>query len=92
MPAPVHPGRILKEEIQARRLAPSALALALGVPAARISAILRGQRGISPDTALRLARFFRMSAEFWMNLQTQHDLALAELRHGAAIARTVKAA
>jgi len=90
MPAPIHPGRILKRELAARGLSANRLALALGVPSGRITDILNAKRSISADTALRLARYFGNSANFWMNLQTQHDLAVAERDHGAAIGREVR--
>ena len=75
---PVHPGRILKEEIEARRLSANRLALALRVPSGRITAIVNGKRAITPETALRLGRYFGNGAQFWLNLQTRYDLAVAE--------------
>ncbi len=69
---PVHPGRLLKRELEARSLSANKLALALRVPSGRITLILNGRRDISPETALRLARFFGNSAQFWMNLQTSY--------------------
>ncbi|OGI49020.1 MAG: addiction module antidote protein, HigA family [Candidatus Muproteobacteria bacterium RBG_16_65_34] len=86
---PIHPGRILMRELKARELSANRLALALRVPSGRITAILNGQRGITADTALRLARFFATSAQFWMNLQTRYDLAVAEREQGAEIASQV---
>jgi len=78
---PVHPGEILLEEF----LKPSdppitahTLAKGIGVPANRITAIIKGQRGITGDTAVRLGAFFNTSAEFWMNLQKTYELRLAE--------------
>jgi len=77
--AAVHPGEILQEEfLKPLRLSQNHLALALRVPAPRISEIVRGKRSITADTALRLGRFFNMSPRFWMNLQTQYDLAVTE--------------
>lgn len=76
--APIHPGEILAELLSECELSGHGLAMALRVPANRISAILKGQRGISGDTALRLARYFGTSAEMWMNLQSKYDLAVAE--------------
>ena len=70
-------------------LSVNALALALRVPATRILAIVSQKRRISPDTALRLARYFRMSPEFWLNLQTHYELALAERESLPAISREV---
>lgn len=87
---PVHPGRILKRELQARDLSANKLALALRSPSGRITDILNGKRGISPDTALRLGRFFGNSPRFWLNLQTAYELALAERELGARIASEVK--
>ncbi|MGL4637793.1 MAG: HigA family addiction module antitoxin [Beijerinckiaceae bacterium] len=75
---PVHPGRILKRELVARDLSTNKLALSLWLPSGRITDILNGKRGISPETALRLARFFGNSARFWLNLQTAYELAVAE--------------
>ena len=72
---PVHPGEILLEEyLRPLRLSQNALAKALGVPANRIGALVHGHRGITADSALRLARYFRTAPEFWMNLQTRYDL------------------
>jgi antitoxin HigA-1 len=87
-----HPGEILKDELAARRVSASRLALDLGVPSGRIVDILNGKRSITADTALRLAQYFGNSAQFWMNLQTQYDLSVAEQEHGAEIsARVVRA-
>jgi antitoxin HigA-1 len=70
-----HPGEILNEEfLRPLSLTPNALALALRVPSNRIYAIIEGERGITPDTALRLGRYFGTSAEFWLNLQSHYDL------------------
>ena len=78
---PVHPGEILLGDfMEPLGLTQYALAKALGVPALRISQIVRGQRAISADTALRLGRFFGTSAQFWLTLQTRCDLDLAEDR------------
>jgi addiction module HigA family antidote len=74
----VHPGEILHEQMQELGLSANALAAKLNVPANRISAILRGSRGITADTALRLGRFFGQTPEFWMNLQRTYDLVVAE--------------
>jgi addiction module HigA family antidote len=68
------------------------LALELGVPSGRITDILNGKRGISADTALRLARYFGNEARFWLNLQLLHDLELAEQEHGREIASRVRPA
>ncbi len=75
---PIHPGEILREEFLIPfGLSAHALALALQVPAPRINDIVRERRAITVDTALRLARFFGVSAEFWSGLQTDYDLAVA---------------
>ena len=86
---PVHPGEVLREELKELGMSANALAAALDVPANRISAILNGQRGITADTALRLARYLGTTAEFWMNLQKAFELRIAELSTGKAIAKTV---
>jgi addiction module HigA family antidote len=78
---PVHPGEILLEEFMKPSVPPinaNTLARALDVPANRITAIIKGQRGITGDTAVRLATFFNTTAEFWMNLQKTYELRLAE--------------
>jgi len=78
---PVHPGEILFEEfikLSEPSINANRLAKALDVPANRITAIIKGQRGITGDTAVRLATFFNTTAEFWMNLQKSYELRLAE--------------
>src|SRR5208337_2580387 len=76
--AAIHPGEFLREDFLAPLgLSANALALALRVPVTRISEIVRERRGITADTALRLARYFNISAEFWMRLQMDYDLELA---------------
>jgi addiction module HigA family antidote len=89
---PEHPGTTLAAELAARGLTAGALALKLRVPANRLSDIVRGRRAISPETALRLSRYFGTSAQFWMNLQTNYDLALARQELGATIEREVEVA
>jgi antitoxin HigA-1 len=74
----VHPGEILSEQMAEVGLSANALAARLGVPPNRISSIVRGTRGITADTALRLGRFFGQTPEFWMNLQRTYDLVVAE--------------
>ena len=86
---PVHPGRILKRELAARGLSANKLALALRVPSGRITSILNGKRGVSSETALRLARYFGNSPRFWVNLQSHFDLAVAERDLGARISTEV---
>jgi addiction module HigA family antidote len=85
----VHPGRVLRREIEARGLSANALALALRTPSGRITDILNGKRGISPETAMRLGRYFGNSAQFWLNLQMAYELAIAERDLGARIAAEV---
>jgi addiction module HigA family antidote len=86
-----HPGEILAEEFLAPlELSANALALALRVPANRIGAIIRGRRAVTADTALRLARFFGTSAEFWMNLQAMHDLTKTRVQSQKAIESDVR--
>lgn len=75
---PVHPGDVLGDLLGECGLTANALAMALRVPANRIGGIVKGQRGITGDTALRLGRYFGTSAEMWMNLQAKYDLAVAE--------------
>ena len=75
---PIHPGEALEELLREAGLTVNALSLALRVPANRIGAIVKGQRGITGDTALRLGRYFGTSAQMWMNLQSKYDLSVAE--------------
>jgi antitoxin HigA-1 len=83
---PIHPGEILREEFLAPLgLSASALAIELKVPAPRINDIVRERRAISPDTALRLARYLGTSPEFWMDLQTAYDLKTAAKAAAGAI-------
>lgn len=90
---PVHPGTILRAQFMGPyNLSASALAIRLHVPAPRVNDIVRERRGISPDSALRLARFFRTTAQYWMDLQTEYDLAVAEAQAGEQIAREVQPA
>jgi addiction module HigA family antidote len=76
--APIHPGQVLQDILNEAGLRVNALALSLRVPANRIGAIIKGQRGITADTALRLARYFGTSAQMWINLQARYDLEMAE--------------
>ena len=88
---PIHPGEILREEYMLPLgLSANALARALGVTAARINDIVRGRRAITADTALRLARYFGTDARSWMNLQSIHDLRVAELAQAKRIVATVR--
>ena len=84
---PVHPGEVLKHDFMAPfALSSNALARAIGVTPARISEIVRGRRGITAETALRLARYYGTDAQSWMNLQDRYELALAERRVADALA------
>jgi antitoxin HigA-1 len=87
---PVHPGEILAEELRELGMTARAFAGALKVPHNRISAILNGQRGVSADTALRLAAYFGTDPQLWMNLQQAYDLKTTEATKGAAIRRQVR--
>lgn len=89
---PIHPGRILKREMSARGLSANKLALALRVPSGRITQILNAKRGISAETALRLARYFGNSAQFWINLQSRYDLAVVEQDIGDRVIAEVEQA
>jgi len=82
----------LKRELQARSLSANKLALALRVPSGRITSILNGKRAITPETALRLARYFGNSPQFWMNLQTSYELQVAEQTIGERVTAEVDAA
>ena len=87
---PIHPGEILREEfLSPLNMSAHALALELKVPAPRINDIVRERRAISPDTALRLARYFGNTPQFWMNLQTSYDLKRTEREIGQKIANEV---
>ena len=87
---PVHPGRLLKREMAARELSANALARALRVPPGRIIEIVNGKRAISPETALRLGRYFGNGGRFWLALQSRYDLAMAERKAGARIVKEVE--
>ena len=88
----VHPGEILEMEMESRGLSALALSLHLRVPANRISEIVKGRRGITAETALRLGRFFETGPELWIQLQMNYDLAMAEKEHGKTIRREVQVA
>lgn len=76
---PIHPGEILLTEfLEPMHLSQYALAKAIGVPTRRINEIVLGKRSITPDTALRLSRYFGLSERFWLNLQTRYDLEIAK--------------
>jgi len=86
----IHPGEILKDELDELKLSANALAKALAVPTNRITAILNEQRGITADTALRLATFFGTSPDFWMSLQSSYDVKKARVAVGQEIETNVK--
>lgn len=87
---PVHPGEILREDyLQPLEMSVNALAKRLGVPASRINDIVLERRGVTPDTAMWLARFFGGDARSWLNLQTPHDLRVSERAHAREIDRTI---
>ncbi|HKH95514.1 MAG TPA: HigA family addiction module antitoxin [Beijerinckiaceae bacterium] len=92
MPLALHPGRLLKRELDARSISANRLALDLGVPSGRITDILNGRRSISADTAVRLGRYFGNGAQFWLDLQGQYDIAVVERDRGDEIARRVRPA
>ena len=87
---PVHPGEILAEELEELGLSANALAKALDVPTNRITAILKGQRGVTADTALRLARYFGTTPQLWQNLQKTFELRVAEIESGPQIEESVQ--
>jgi addiction module HigA family antidote len=84
---PIHPGEVLQDELHELGLSVDELARNLNVPTTRITGILNGRRAVTADTALRLGHWFGMSAEFWLNLQKQYELRLAERQNGAEIRR-----
>ena len=88
---PIHPGEILREEfLVPLGMSAHALAMELRVPAPRINDIVRERRAISPDTALRLSRFFSTTAQFWLNLQSSFDLKQVESEQGRIIEREIR--
>ncbi len=84
-----HETRASGQGVETRKLSANALAIALRRPSGRITDILSGKRGVSPETAMRLARYFGNSARFWLNLQTAYELAVAEAELGERIAAEV---
>jgi addiction module HigA family antidote len=87
-----HPGEVLAHEfLQPMGISRNKLATETHMPATRVGEIVRGRRAISPDTALRLARYFGTSPEFWLNLQLQHDLSLVRTDRNDQIQSEVKA-
>lgn len=87
---PVHPGEILREELDTLKMSAKAFSEVLDVPGNRITMILNGQRGITADTALRLSRYLGTTPEFWMNLQKSYELREAREKAGKQITRTIK--
>ena len=88
----VHPGSVLKEELETRGLSANAFALKLRVPPQRIQDIVAGRRGISPETALRLEASLGTPARLWLSMQAAYDLALAEAKFGDVVREEVAAA
>ena len=87
----IHPGEIIREEyLVPLKMTAHALAIALRVPAPRINDIVRERRAVTPDTALRLARYFDTTAQFWLNLQSSFDLKQAESEAGRKIAAEIR--
>jgi addiction module HigA family antidote len=90
---PIHPGEVLREEfLLPLNITPHALAMALHVPAPRINDVVRERRAVTVDTALRLAQYFGNSAEFWLGMQTDYDMAKARAGMGDALARIERCA
>jgi antitoxin HigA-1 len=87
---PVHPGEVLKDELEEIGLSANAVALALRIPANRLTGIINGKRGITADTAMRLGRYFGTSPQLWMNLQAKYDLNIAEDQLSERIAEEVR--
>jgi len=90
MRTPTHPGEHIAVELEELHLSATQLARQLGIPANRITEIIRGRRGVTADTALRLAAWLGTTPEFWLNLQRNYDLKMAEMEHGEEIRRTVR--
>ena len=90
MPPTAHPGRLVKRELQSRRLSANRLALDIGVPSGRITDILNARRSITADTAVRLGLYFGNGPRFWLDLQSQYDIAVVERERGEEIARQVR--
>ena len=87
---PIHPGEILLEDyIKPMGVSVRAVAIALHVPYSRLSEIIKGERGVSADTALRLERYFGSEAQGWLNLQSAYDLRTAEIAAGKSIAKEI---
>lgn len=87
---PVHPGEVLKDELIEIGMSANAFAQALHVPTNRITAILKGTRSVTADTALRISQFFGTTPEFWLNLQTSYDLKVARASVGKKVEQEVR--
>lgn len=88
---PIHPGEILRKEyLEPLAMSPNALSIHLRVPAPRINEVVRERRAVTTDTALRLARYFNTTAQYWLNLQTSYDLKLAEREVGNKIENEIR--
>jgi addiction module HigA family antidote len=87
---PIHPGEHLREELRELGLSAAKFAALLAVPVNRVTQIMNGQRAVTGDTALRLARYFGTTPEFWLHLQAAYDLRTAERKAGRAIARRIQ--
>ena len=87
-----HPGVVLREELRIRGMSANQLALAIRVPANRVTAILRGDRAVSAETALRLGRYFGTGPEFWLNLQSSYDISVVVSNRGKLIEQEVPVA
>ena len=87
-----HSGQILKAELEARGMSANRLALSISVPANRITSILRGERAVNAETAVRLGRYLGTGPAFWMSLQSGHDISVVEREKGRVIEREVSAA
>ena len=83
----VHPGEVLKDELEGMGIAPTSFARQINVPPNRVGHIIAGKRSVTGDTALRFGHWFGVEPQFWLNLQAQFDLVAADRRAGAAIRR-----
>ncbi|MFQ5353207.1 MAG: HigA family addiction module antitoxin [Candidatus Binatia bacterium] len=87
-----HPGKVLRAELAERNMSANQLALAIRVPANRITAILRGERSVSAETAVRLGRYLKTGADFWMHLQSAYDISVIEAEKGKIIESEISSA
>ena len=88
----IHPGRFQKREMAVRELSANRVSRDTGVPSGRVTDILNGRRAITADTAVRLGLYFGNSAQFWLDLQSQHDIGVVEREKGAELAKRVRPA